>query len=298
MTQRTLTALYDTSGAADAARNELLALGVPSADIDIRGAEAGTAAAADQDRGFWASLADLFMPDEDRHAYAEGLRRGGCLLTARVPQGLEDAALDALERSGPVDVDERSQSWRESGWQGYEGVAATSGTGGAGATAVLREDAASFRGAAAGTASASAGTGRTVEGEEAIPIVEEELRVGKREVGRGSVRVRSFVREIPVEEQVDLKQERVTLERRPVSRELAPGEAAAAFQEREIEAVERGEEAVVSKSAQVVEEVAVRKDVERETETVRDTVHRTEVEVEDDRAGHGLGRPADATTPR
>ena len=119
-------------------------------------------------------------------------------------------------------------------------------------------------------------------------MVEEELRVGKREVGRGSVRVRSYVTERPVEEQVELRQEHVTIERRPVDRELAAGEAA--FQERTIEAVERGEEAVVSKTARVTEEIGLRKDVERETETVRDTVRKQDVEIEDDRAGH-IGRP-------
>ena len=62
---------------------------------------------------------------------------------------------------------------------------------------------------------------------------------------------------------------------------LAPGDAA--FEERTIEAVERGEEAVVSKTARVTEEIGLRKDVERETETVRDTVRKQEVEVEDDR---------------
>ena len=87
--------------------------------------------------------------------------------------------------------------------------------------------------------------------------------------------------ERPVEEQVELRQEHVTIERRPVDRELAPGEVA--FQERTIEAVERGEEAVVAKTARVTEEIGIRKDVERETETVRDTVRKQEIEVEDER---------------
>ena len=114
-----------------------------------------------------------------------------------------------------------------------------------------------------------------------VQAAEEELRVGKRDVGRGSVRVRSYVTERPVEEQVDLRQERVTIERRPVDREVAPGEAT--FAERTIEAVERGEEAVVSKVARVTEEIGLRKDVDHETETVRDTVRKQEIEVEDDR---------------
>ena len=72
-----------------------------------------------------------------------------------------------------------------------------------------------------------------------------------------------------------------------VDRVVAAG--GAAFQERTIEATERGEEAVVSKEARVVEEIGIRKDVDTRTETVRDTVRQQEVEVEDDRtAGRTL----------
>jgi uncharacterized protein (TIGR02271 family) len=297
MTQRTVTAMYDTSSAAESARDRLVGIGVPSADITVRGTGAGTGAtttAGDDTRGFWEELKSLFVPDEDRHAYAEGLRRGGYLLTAQVPAGLEDQVYDVLEDSGAVDLDTRTSEWQASGWKGYgtEGVAggtaysesgiATTGTGTAFAATDQRATTARSGAALAG----STGARDVTEGEESVQLMEEQLRVGKREVGRGSVRVRSYVVEQPVEEQVDLRQERVTIERRPVNREIAPGEAA--FQERTIEAVERGEEAVVSKTARVTEEIGIRKDVERETETIRDTVRRQEVEVEDDRGGRAV----------
>ena len=56
------------------------------------------------------------------------------------------------------------------------------------------------------------------DGTEAIPIVEEQLRVGKRQVAGGRVRVRSYVVETPVQEQVTLRDETVRVERRPVDR--------------------------------------------------------------------------------
>jgi uncharacterized protein (TIGR02271 family) len=115
-----------------------------------------------------------------------------------------------------------------------------------------------------------------------IPIVEEQLRVGKRLVNRGRVRVRTYVVETPVEETVTLRDESVSVERRPVTRELADVPADA-FREREIEVTETDEEAVVSKQARVVEEVVVRKDVATDNRVVRDTVRRTEVEIEDER---------------
>src|SRR5689334_24056877 len=146
MAERTLTAMYDDRSAAEAARDQLVALGVPSGDVTVRGADAGTGAtsapAAGEDKGFLASLADLFAPEEDRHTYAEGLRRGGYLLSARVPDGLEDRAIDLLENSGAVDVDERAEGWRQGGWAGYQAGSAgststTAGlTGTAGSTGV------------------------------------------------------------------------------------------------------------------------------------------------------------------
>ena len=63
------------------------------------------------------------MPDEDRHTYAEGVKRGGYLLSARVPDGLQDAAADILEACDPIDLDQRSETWRQEGWTGYEASA-------------------------------------------------------------------------------------------------------------------------------------------------------------------------------
>ncbi len=111
-----------------------------------------------------------------------------------------------------------------------------------------------------------------------ISIVEERLVVGKREVARGGVRVRSYVVETPVEEQVSLRQEHVDVERRAVDRPLGAGEDA--FRERTMEMTETGEEAVVGKQAFVKEEIELRKDVDQRTEEVRETVRHTEVEVE------------------
>jgi uncharacterized protein (TIGR02271 family) len=96
--------------------------------------------------------------------------------------------------------------------------------------------------------------------------------------------------ETPVSEQVSLRQEHVDVERRPVSGAAQAGTLGGnPFQERTIEMEERSEEAVVSKEARIVEEVVVHKDAEQRTETISDTVRRTEVDVEDER-GTGVSR--------
>lgn len=117
--------------------------------------------------------------------------------------------------------------------------------------------------------------------DKAVPIVEEELVVGKSKLATGGVRVTSSVEERPVEETVTLREERVSAEERPVDRELSAEEAEAAFEEKSVEAIGTTEEAKVSKKARVVGEVAVNKAVEEREETVRDTVRKTDVDVEE-----------------
>ncbi len=117
------------------------------------------------------------------------------------------------------------------------------------------------------------------ENEVVLPIVEEQLRIGKRSVERGGVNVRTTSQEVPVQETVNLREENVTVERRPVDR--AVGNAPDAFKEGTIEITEMSEVPVVSKETRVVEEVVVGKEVTERQETVRDTVKRTDVEVDE-----------------
>jgi uncharacterized protein (TIGR02271 family) len=115
----------------------------------------------------------------------------------------------------------------------------------------------------------------------AIPVVEEEIAVGKREVERGGVRVRTEVEERPVEEKVNLREEHVKVERRPVDRPASEADIQRAQQAGTIDVREKAEQAVVQKNARVVEEVVVGKEATQRTETVRDTVRKTDVEVEE-----------------
>jgi uncharacterized protein (TIGR02271 family) len=113
----------------------------------------------------------------------------------------------------------------------------------------------------------------------AIPVVQEDLKVGKREVQRGGVRVFSRVVETPVNESVNLREEHVSVERHAVDRPLSAGDRTA-FKEQSIEMREKSEEAVVQKSARVVEEVVVGKQTTQRQEKIKDSVRHTEVQVE------------------
>jgi uncharacterized protein (TIGR02271 family) len=112
-----------------------------------------------------------------------------------------------------------------------------------------------------------------------IQIIEENLQVGKREVTTGGVRLRSRIVERPVEEHIRLREEHVHVERNPVNRAASPADLDT-FKEGTIEMTEHAEQAIVNKEARVVEEVRLNKEVQERDEVIRDTVRRTDVDVE------------------
>ena len=117
----------------------------------------------------------------------------------------------------------------------------------------------------------------SAEPEQVIPLAKEELAIGKRQVER-RYRVRTHVVERPVEAQVHLRDERVTIERRPAAATAAPLEAS--FAESDVEVIERHEEPVVAKTTRAGEEVVVHTEAHDRVETVRDTLRETKVDVE------------------
>jgi len=274
---RTITAFFDSRSDADEAVTRLIAAGIDRDRVQlVPGAErdTGNPSYPESGTGFWEALKDMFLPEEDRYTYAEGLRRGGYLITVQATDDEYERALDILDDEGTIDLDQRQDAWRAEGWTGYS----------AGTTAGTTTPSLGLEGsdrAAYAAESTSTRTGAAAD-EEVIPVVEEELRIGKRDVSHGRVRVRSYVVETPVSENVELREEHVRVERRPVDRALTGSEQL--FQDRTIEVEERAEEAVVAKDARVREELVVKKDVDRRTETVSDTVRRTEVEVQDQRS--------------
>jgi len=142
---------------------------------------------------------------------------------------------------------------------------------------------------AAGAASLTEG-----EGEIRVPVVEEQLQVGTREVDLGEVEVRRRVIEEQQSVPVTLRHEEVTVEQVGTpARPLQPGEEA--FQEGTIRVAVRGEEAVVAKEAVVTGEVVVEKDVTQEERQVSDTVRRTEVDFDDSTRQAGGATVADTT---
>jgi stress response protein YsnF len=118
------------------------------------------------------------------------------------------------------------------------------------------------------------------QGKQKAQVIEEELEVGKATTTSGK-RLKTEVSEREVQETVSLKEENVDVERSRVGRSLKPEEADKAFGERTVEVTATTEKPVVSKQAQVVEEVALSKQSGQREETVSGTVRRQDVKVED-----------------
>jgi uncharacterized membrane protein len=69
--------------------------------------------------GITAALVDLGVDEEDAGYYAEGLRRGGTLVSVTVDDAWIDRAEDIMNRHHPVDIDHRAAYWRETGWSEF-----------------------------------------------------------------------------------------------------------------------------------------------------------------------------------
>jgi len=319
-----IVALYETMAEANKARDMLVHAGVDSGSVQVMDKSSDTmAGGVDYEsghQGMWGAIKSLFVPDDEAHAYNHAISRGHAMVVVSPARTANrEVIIHTLEGTNPIDFDAKLEEWRQSGYD-YQGTGSGAQTA---STTVNRAEtvpanyavnqttvtdniptksamasSAATAGASATTAMAGASTtpmatGAVVGGTDTIKVMEERLRVGKREVAAGAVRVRSYVVERPIEEQVRLHEERVSIERHPVDRAVTGADAASAFQERTLEARATSEEAVVAKDVRVVEEIGIHKEASDRTETVRDTVRKTEVDVEDTAA---TIQPARTTT--
>ena len=304
MASETIVAVFDTAAHAEAAVSALIADGVPASSIEHYARDQGmteqtTAAGTDVNpgsahRGFWGWLTGEQETASSHHAlYDQSIQTGGTVVTVISDGTNIDQIYNVLEAHSPVDLDERHSQYHETGayGSGYSDSAAT----GVGATGLGTAATGTTATGMAATGMGTAGTAATGSAtEEVIALSEESLQIGKRAVDRGTTRVRRYVVERPVEEQIRLRNETVSVFRRPVTGTATVGTDA--FSDREIVVNETDEEAVVAKSAHVVEEVVVQKGVEERVETVRDTLRKEEVEINTPTTG--LGSTAATDKPR
>ena len=275
---QTVIGVFDTYDHAERAKQQLIARGFSANDVQVRahsadlsGTESATTTSG-HDVGFMDSVrdffSDLFGPDtDDVGHYSEAVRRGGAVVAVTVAdESRIDSAREALAATGAVDIEKRVAAWKETGYQGYRADAAP----------YTRDEIAQERA-------------------RVIPVVQEDIEVGKRQVDLGAVRVVSRMVETPVNESVTLREEHANIERRPVDRPVSEADLAN-FREESIEVRETAEKAVVSKTARVVEEVSVGKTATEHTEQVSDSVRKTVVDVQNDGRTTAAGTTTAGTT--
>lgn len=254
---KTVVGILDGHKEAEKLQKDLIDSGFRRDAVKIERCDAKEAAGAarKEGKGFFQRVKELFgssdVPEEHRDLYAEGVRRGGCLLAVSAEDNEADRAVEIMNRHGAVDIEKRAEHWKKAGWSRFDEKA----------PAYTAEEAARER--------------------KVIPVVEEEVRVGKRTVPTGNVRVYSRTSETPVEEKVSLREEHARIERRPVDRPATAADKEA-FRETSYEVKETAEEPVISKEARVKEEVVIGKEATERTETVRDKIRRTTVKVDDE----------------
>ncbi len=255
-------------------------------------------------------FSDLFGTGShgDAALYSEAVMRGNYVLTLETEdEALVARATDIVERHHPIDIHDRAAQWQGGAFMpsaSPDDVARSAMREGAGA----RQSADPGSGASMQAHTMRAGPGsaagsladseaylgayrsgvrgdseqRADIGQSAIPVIpviEEELKVGKRTVQGGGVRVFRRVVETPVQESIGLREERVTVERQAVDRPASVADLGA-FQEGTFEVRESVEQPVVEKVARVVEQVVVGKQVSEREQQISDTVRSTEVEIE------------------
>jgi uncharacterized protein (TIGR02271 family) len=274
MPDKIITALFDSRNDAEDAVRRLSHAGIPEQRVQIASERGGDQSSLGTTGDLASVLNDPSLPASDRETFAEGLRRGGYLLTVRADDLAAPEVVSILDETDAVDLDDRAGQWRSSGWAGPQ-IAETAQTQ---TQTQTRTEGLTAR--ATGDTSQRLETTQSLDQGQSIPVIEEELKVGKRQVQRGGVRVRSFVVETPVHEQVTLREEHVSVERRPVNQPVRAARDAAGAH---VEFTETAEEAVVAKEARVVEEVVLRKDVEERVETIDETLRHTDVEIQDSR---------------
>jgi uncharacterized protein (TIGR02271 family) len=181
------------------------------------------------------------LPSSDAEVYLEGVRQGGTIITANVTDSTATRAAEIMSSFSMVNIAERAAQFQS-----------------ANPTLVLSDPA---------------------RDEHVLEVIEEDLQVGKGEVERGRMRIYSVVSEREVAQDVALRDETIRVNRRPVNRQVDIRPEL--FQERSFEMVEMDEIALVGKTARVVEEVVLGKEVVEKIETIKETLRRQDVEIEE-----------------
>jgi len=240
---KTVVAIYNTIDEAKNAAGELIRNGFNQDDVDVSSGSAYVDDTREHESGVSRFFKNLFGNNESER-YTRAAERGSVVTVHTHSADDAEKASRLLDEYGAIDVDDNYKHVTDTG------------------------DYRDERGE------------RSNDLNKVIPVIEEDIKVGKREVPTGGVRIRSRIVEKPVEENLRLRHEHIHVERNKVDRPATEAEMSN-FKTGTEEFTEHKEIPTIQKDSRVVEEVSLAKTVDHRDQTVRDNVRRTEVDVED-----------------
>lgn len=292
MARETIVTMFSNISLAEGAKRNLIKAGFLDDDIDIiSGERLRTEGHEARHPGFWQRLFGNTLEEDQAEVYEDAMRTGGVVLSLRADEdelpralGILDAHEELTERSAALPDDYATD----------DGLTEP-------ASGTLHENGAIDP---LHTDPVHRGTARTAltgdeSDEDVLRLAEERLEVGKRLVSEGSTRVRRYTVTDRVSENVSLHEQHAEIFRRPVNETGSPDQVD--WSEKMVEVEETHEQPVVNKTAQIIEEVVLRKEASDRVETINDSVRRQEVDIDHARADHlnadpVTGNPA-ATDP-
>lgn len=246
-TKQTVIGIFKSKTHATKAADELARSGYGKDHIDV--SAHGTELEEERHKSTNTFFTNLFGRNPDANDHYEVARRGTVVTVHTDKMENAKKAASILDKHGALNVGDEAKAYR-------------AGTGQKTTSTAAKPD---------------AKTGHTTKGE-TIPVVEEKLEVGKKEVTTGGVKIHSRILEKPVEKKMRLREDTVEVHREPVDRKATKGDFDT-FKEGSMTIKEKAEKPVVNKEARVVEEVHVDKKTKQRSETLRDSVRKTEVDV-------------------
>lgn len=261
MKYHTIAAAYDNRDHAQSAMNALKAAGFHPADISLLDRKTAPESSLWNTKSptLWQRIFGASVMEHEARIYDKTVGQGGAIIAVRVPDNEVAHATGILDLHHPIDVQDRALT--------------------TGVMPAARVEAAAARAVAAPlTAKQEVALPAKLAGEQVLRLAEEQLNVGKRMLETGRTRVRRFVTERDVSADVTLHEEHAEVMRRAVAdpKFLADVDWA----DKEIEVVETAEQALVNKTAKVVEEVALKSVGSDHVQTLHEKIRHQEVEVE------------------
>lgn len=279
MARETIVTMFSNISLAEGAKRNLIKAGFLDDDIDIiSGERLRTEGHEARHPGFWQRLFGNTLEEDQAEVYEDAMRTGGVVLSLRADEdelpralGILDAHEELTERTaavpGDAAVDNGLTPPASGTLPGNETVNPLSSERGTTRTALTGDE----------------------SDEDVLRLAEERLEVGKRLVSEGSTRVRRYTVTDRVSENVSLHEQHAEIFRRPVNEAGSPDNVD--WSEKTVEVEESHEQPVVNKTAQIIEEVVLRKEESDRVETINDSVRRQEVDIDHARADHTRAAP-------